>query len=59
MNFQNNHSDGVVQLPPEARIECDWYQTESDIIINILANNIKREDVDVEFRMEKVTIILQ
>jgi len=52
----NNHADGDVLLPPEARIKLDWYQTESDIIINILAMNVRREDVDVEFRPEKIRV---
>jgi len=54
----NNHTDGDgdAHLPPEARIKLDWYQTAADIIINILADNVRREDVDVEFRPEKIRV---
>jgi len=58
MAEMNNHTDGEgdAHLPPEARIKLDWYQTAADIIINILAENVRREDVDVEFRPEKIRV---
>ncbi len=38
--------------PPVKR---DWYQTESDVFVNVLAKNLKKEDVSVDFSTDTVT----
>jgi suppressor of G2 allele of SKP1 len=40
-----------------SNIKHDWYQTESHVIITVLAKNTKEENVKVEFGNENVSII--
>lgn len=40
-----------------SKIKHDWYQTESHVVITILAKNTKEENVKVEFGDENVSII--
>jgi len=43
--------ENVVATPsPAERIKVDWYQTEADIVINVLAKGIKKEDVNVDYQ---------
>jgi suppressor of G2 allele of SKP1 len=39
-----------------SNIKHDWYQTESHVVITILAKNTKEENVNVEFGNENVSI---
>lgn len=37
------------------KIKHDWYQTESHVVITILAKNVKQDEVKVEFAEEAVS----
>jgi suppressor of G2 allele of SKP1 len=39
-----------------SKIKHDWYQTESHVIITILAKNTKEENVNVEFGGEDLSV---
>jgi len=41
---------------PAVRTKLDWYQTEAQVVINILAKNIKQSDVEVKFETDKVHV---
>jgi suppressor of G2 allele of SKP1 len=40
------------------KIKLDWYQTESHVVITILAKNVKQDGVKVEFAEETVSFSL-
>jgi suppressor of G2 allele of SKP1 len=47
----------AAEMSKVSKIKHDWYQTESHVIITILAKNTKEENVNVEFGGEDVSII--
>jgi suppressor of G2 allele of SKP1 len=53
----NTSNDGVgVEFARKSpKIKHDWYQTESHVIITILAKNTKQDGVEVEFDEEAVS----
>jgi len=55
-NPKESVADVVATPSPAERIRVDWYQTESDVVINILAKGIKKEDVNVEYQSKKILI---
>jgi len=46
----------IVPAPVEIKIKRDWYQTESDVFVNILVKNLKKENVAVEFFADALKI---
>jgi suppressor of G2 allele of SKP1 len=52
-----NANEVVVPQPPvEMKVKRDWYQTESDVVLNILAKNIKKEDVTIAFADQGIQV---
>ena len=41
--------------PSKLRYKYDWYQTESEIRVNVLIKKLKREDVDANFQENEVS----
>ncbi|KDR16057.1 protein SGT1 homolog [Zootermopsis nevadensis] len=41
------------------KIKHDWYQTESHVVITILAKNVKQDEVKVEFAEEALNVAAQ
>jgi suppressor of G2 allele of SKP1 len=41
------------------KIKHDWYQTESYVVITVLAKNTKQDQVKVEFGEETVSIFVK
>ena len=54
---ENSNSDSGVIVESKTKVKHDWYQTESQIIITILAKNVKQDQLKVEFGEETVSII--
>eukprot|EP01137_Pigoraptor_chileana_P008439 Opistho-2@55279 len=46
----------VTASVPAPRVKHDWYQTDSAVVITVLAKNVKKEDVDVEYKEQAVSI---
>jgi len=46
----------VVPQPPEVKVKRDWYQTESDVVLNILAKNINKDGVKVDFEADTIRV---
>ena len=44
--------------PPTPTIRHDWYQTQSDVVVDILAKGVKKEGAAVEFSERKVRLLL-
>ena len=38
--------------------QYEWYQTPSDVVVEIMVPNVKEEDIVAEFSRRKVTIVL-
>lgn len=51
----SNAGAGVEFARKSPKIKHDWYQTESHVIITILAKNTKQDGVKVEFGEETVS----
>jgi suppressor of G2 allele of SKP1 len=47
----------AVAPPPVAKIRHDWYQTETHVVITILAKNVDAEMTKVEIEEKNVSII--
>ena len=49
-------------LPPAsvciaAHFRFDWYQTQTDVVVNVLVKNVKQQDAEVEFSDNNVSCI--
>lgn len=44
--------------PPTPTIRHDWYQTQSDVVVDILAKGVKKEGAAVEFSERKLSVAI-
>jgi len=45
-----------VTVPPKPKVRLDSYQTESDFVVSVMAKNLKKEEVSVEFGEENFRV---
>jgi len=53
---QPDQAAAAVPLPPKPNVRLDTYQTESDFVVSVMAKNLKKEDVSVEFGIENFRV---
>ena len=46
-------------LPAAPKIKHDWYQTHSDVYINVMIKRLKRDDVAVDFTEKSIKVQIQ
>ena len=45
--------------PEPPKLKHDWYQTQSDVYVNVMIKRLKREDVRVEFSERTLKVWIQ
>ena len=48
----------VAPPPAKPKYRHDWYQTPTDVYINVMIKNLKTEDVSVDFEEKRVSLII-
>ncbi|ODN04323.1 Protein SGT1 A [Orchesella cincta] len=49
---EEEDASAVPSAPPKPNVRLDSYQTESDFVVSVMAKNLKKEEVSVEFGEE-------
>lgn len=49
-------SNVPVPPPPKAKYRYDWYQSESNVFINILIKKLEKENVHVDYQEKSVGV---
>ena len=48
----------VAPPPAKPKYRHDWYQTPTDVYINIMIKNLKTEDVSVDFEEKRASLLM-